>query len=49
VSDVIFSLLLRSMVFSSGKCVFEESFGLIGGNKKAQIVAKNIAEKNKGI
>jgi len=38
---------LRSIVFSSGKLVFKEFFGLIGGNKKAQIVAKNIAEKNK--
>jgi len=33
------------MVFSFGKFIFEESFGLIGGNKKAQIVAKNIAKK----
>jgi len=38
---------LRSIVFSSGTFVFKESFGLIGGNKKAQIVAKIIAEKNK--
>jgi len=49
VSDVIVSLFPRSMVFSSGQFVFKESFGLIGGNKKAQIVAKNIAEINKCI
>jgi len=29
--------------------VFKETFGLIGGNKKAHIVAKNIAEINKWI
>jgi len=37
------------MVFSSGQFEFNESFGLIGGNTKAQIVAKNIAEIKKWI